>query len=332
MRALRFETSALRLDADAPDPQPGPGEALVRPTRLGIGDADLAAMSGRAGFAGIPGHEFVGVVEKVNPSPGREDHAAWRGRRVVGAINIVCGKCDLCRAGLASHCRARRVLGLVNKDGCFAERFTLPIANLVEVPPGLDDDRAVFAEPVSAAAHAAQLVRIEGKPYITVLGDNAAGLLAAQLMAKLNASVRVLGDSPGKFSLCEKWGVKHRHADEAGRRQDQDVVIDCTGTAEGLLLAAQLVRPRGKIILKTEPPAEGVRSGESYPRALDAIVVNELEVLGARCGRIADGVDLLAAGAVDVLSLVTARMKFADAVEAVKKARQPEQIKVVMEV
>ncbi|MCC6677620.1 MAG: alcohol dehydrogenase catalytic domain-containing protein [Phycisphaerales bacterium] len=332
MRALRFDPAGLRLDPNSPEPVAGPGEALIRPTRIAIGDADLAAMSGRAGFSGIPGHEFTGIVERVNPGPGRDDHQRWQGKRVVGSINIVCGKCDLCRAGLSNHCRTRRVLGLVGKDGCFAERFTLPIANLVEVPRSIDDDRAVFAEPLAAAAHAAQLVRIEGKPYITVLGDNAAGLLVAQLMAKLNASVRVLGDSPGKFTLCEKWGVKHRHADEAGRRQDQDVVIDCTGTAAGLLLATQMVRPRGKIILKTEPAVEGARTGMEYGPALDAIVVNELEVIGSRCGRMADAVDLMVSGSVDVLSLMTARMKFADAVEAVKKARQPEQIKVVMEV
>lgn len=327
LRALRTDDHGLRLDPAAPEPTPGPGEALIRPTRVAIGEADLAAAAGRGGFTGIPGHEFVGVVEKVNAAPGREDQQRWRGKRVVGAINLVCGKCDLCRAGLASHCRARRVLGLSGKDGCFAEHFTLPVANLVEVPKGVDDDRAVFAEPLSAAAHAAQLVRIEGKPYITVLGDNAAGLLTAQLMARLNASVRVLGGSPGKFTLCEKWGVKHRHAEEAGRRQDQDVVIDCTGTPAGLLLATQMVRPRGKIILKSEAMA----AGEGCGPALEAIVANELELIGARCGRLTDAVDLLAAGTVDVLSLVTSRLKFADAVEAMKRARQPEQIKVVME-
>lgn len=332
MRALRFDHNGLHLDPAAPEPEPAPGEALIRPTRIAIGDADLAALSGRAGFSGIPGHEFTGIVEKVNPGTGRDDQQRWQGKRIVGSINIVCGKCDLCRAGLSNHCRARRVLGLVGKDGCFADRFTLPTANLVEVPRGIDDDRAVFAEPLAAAAHAAQLVRIEGKPYVTVLGDNAAGLLVAQLMARLNASVRVLGDSPGKFTLCEKWGVKHRHAGEAGLRQDQDVVIDCTGTAAGLLMATQMVRPRGKIILKTEPATEGARAGAEYAPALDAVVINELEVIGARCGRMADAVDLMLGGTVDVLSLMTARLKFADAVEAVKRARRPEQIKVVMEV
>lgn len=330
MRALRTHPDGPRLDPSTPEPIPGPGEALIRPTRLGIGEADLAAASGRGGYSGILGHEFIGVVEKVNPA--REEHRRWEGKRAVGSINLVCGRCDLCRAGLSNHCRTRRVLGLLDKDGCFAERFTLPIANLVEVPRSIDDDRAVFAEPLASAAHAAQLVRIEGKPYVTVLGDNAAGLLAAQLMARLNASVRVLGDSPGKFSLCEKWGVKHRHAEEAGRRQDQDVVIDCTGTAAGLLLATRLVRPRGKIILKSEPADPEGDASRNHGPAVDAIVAHELEVIGARCGRIADAVDLLASGAVDVLSLATARLKFAEAVEAMKRARQPEQIKVVMEV
>ena len=247
-------------------------------------------------------------------------------------INVVCGVCVLCKGGLSTHCRARSVLGLHGRDGCFAERFTLPLANLSEVPKGVDDDAAVFAEPLASVIHAAQMLRIEGKPYVTVIGDGVGGLLAAQVMAKLNASVRLLGKVPEKFTLCEKWGIKHRHADDVGRRQDQDVVVDCSGTPEGLKLAMQLVRPRGKIVLRTMPAPIPDASGNGHSGPdLTPAVVNELELLGARCGRLAEALTILAKGQIEIVSLITARTKLADGVGALRKACEPEQIKVVMD-
>src|SRR5262245_6881969 len=243
------------------------------------------------------GHEFVGVVESLHEDADRELRRRWEGKRVVGSIGIVCARCDMCRAGLGTHCRARRTLGLSGWDGCFAERFKLPLRNLVEVPRELDDERAVFAEPLGAAAHAAQMVRVEGKPYITVLGDGAAALLCAQVLARLNASVRLLGAQAGKFTLAEKWGIKHRHVSEAGRRADQDVVVEGTGGGGGLGLAPGLIRPGGKVVLG--PP---VRPGAAPPgESLYLIVEREVEVLGSRGGNPADGVALLARGQVDVL-------------------------------
>lgn len=335
MRAIRTDGATVTLDARAEAPVPGPGEALVRPTRLGVAASDLAAASGRWPFRGLLGHEFAGVVDRLWPEADKAERKRWEGKRVVGSINIVCGRCELCRAGLSNHCRERSVLGLHKRDGCFADRFTLPVRNLHEVPAGVDDDRAVFAEPLAGAIHAAQLVRLEGKPYVTVLGDGPEALLTAQVMARMNASVRLLGEHPERFTLCEKWGIKHRHASEVGRRQDQDVVVDCSGAAAGLELALRLVRPRGKVVLKTPalPPAPAGDGSPIAPGAdLAPLVANEIELLGARCGRLADALHELASGAVDVLSLITRRMRLDDGPAALRAAAEPTQIKVLLDV
>ncbi len=302
---------------------------MIRPTRVGISSADLELVRAGSGFSGTLGHEFVGVVQEVNipdgSSPAMLERRKLKGKRVVGGVNAVCSKCDMCRAGLSSHCRARTVLGVSGRDGCFADLFCLPVTNLLAVPDGLDDDRAVFAEPVAAAAHARAMFRVEGKPYISVLGDGKLGLLTVQVMARLNASVRLLGKHPEKFTLCERWGIKHRHIDQVGRLRDQDVVVDCTGSASGLALAMQLVRPRGKIVLKSL-----TTRGETVD--LSPIVLNEIELIGSRCGPMPDAVDLLQKGHVDVLPLIGKRMKLEDGVAALEAARAKQNIKVLMDI
>lgn len=328
MRAIRIESGTIHTDDRWPGPTPAPGDAIVRPTLVGIGSPDLAVATGRVRHEGVLGHEFVGVVE----SGGSE--RAPVGARVVGSISAVCGMCDMCRAGLSPHCRDRRVLGLHRMDGCFAERFAIPARNLVPVPKGVPDDHAVLAEPLAAALHAAQVVRVEGKPYVTVLGDGITGLLTAQVLARLNASVRVLGRHPAKFGRAEKWGVKHRHVDEVGRRADQDVVVDCTGSAEGFELAMALVRPRGKIVLRSAPaPVPGLDPAATRTSVdLAPIAINELEVLGARCGKINDAVATLERRAIDLEGLITRRGRLADARAALEAAMAPDQVRVVMDV
>lgn len=335
MRAIRYDGARVYVDPKAEAPAPGPGEALIRPVRAGVSAFDALAAAGGvpAGDGALPltlGHQFAGVVERLHEDADRDLRKRWERARVVGSINIVCGRCDMCRAGLSSHCRDRRVLGMSGRDGCFAERFTLPLRNLVEVPAAVDDDRAAFAEPLAGALHAAQLVRVEGKPYVTVLGDSVDGLLCAQVMARLNASVRLLGLSPEKYTLCERWGIKHRHIDEVGRRSDQDIVVECTGTVAGLELALRLVRPRGKIVLRSGAPGgdgRGVGAG-----LLELIVAGEIQVLGARCGSVADAVATLSRGEIDVLPLITRRAKLADGAAALKAAGEPAQIKVLLDV
>lgn len=332
MRALRFEGTGqgVVLQRAFPEPELREGEAIIRPIRSAIGrsDADIAAR-----HPSIPpvtlGREFVGIVEKVRPQGAARDvKHPLVGQRVVGAINVVCSECDRCRAGLSAHCPARSVLGLHGRDGCFADRFALPLRNLSAIPDSIDDDHAVFAENLAAALHAVQQIRIEGKPYITILGDGPIALLCAQLMSRLNASVRVLGRVERKLDLCAKWGIKHRRESDAGRREDQDVVVDCTGTAEGFDLAARLVRPRGKILVKGPP-----HHAAANTRAVDLtpIITREIEVIGSRCGSIPEAVAALQRRDLDVLSLITKRMKLDDGVEALRIAAQPEHIKVVLD-
>ncbi len=323
MRAIRFDGARVLLDSRAEPPAPGPGEAVIRPLRMGVSPFDAAPFAAPGSRPITLGHEFVGVIDKLHPEIDRDLRKRWEGKRVVGSDIIVCTTCDMCRAGLANHCRAARPLGRAAWDGCFAERFKLPLRNLTEVPREVHDEQAVFAQPLAAAAHIAHLLRVEGKPYVTVLGDSVAALLCAQVLAKLNASVRLLGAQPGKFSLCEKWGIKHRHISEVGRRADQDIVVDASGA--GLDLALHLIRPRGKVVLATSP------TSPSTPDALRKLVDDEIELLGARGGNPADAIALLARAEIDVLPLITRRCRLSDGPAALAAANEPEQIKVLLE-
>ena len=226
VRAIAFERGSARAVDNAPEPAIGSGEALVRVVRAGLGDADAAVLRGAwPDPPGVLGHELVGVVERLAEPVAHPRDQALLGKRVVASIEIACGKCDLCKRGLANHCRDLALLGLSARDGSLAERVAVPVRLLNPVPAPVDDDTAVFALACGAALHAAQMVRLEGRGFITVLGDSLSALLAAQAMARLNATVRLIGENPERFGLAERWGIKHRHADDIGRRQDQDVVV-----------------------------------------------------------------------------------------------------------
>ena len=322
MQALVFDGDRLTLEANRADPRPEPGEALIRPVRMGVCATDLEICRGYMGFAGTLGHEFVGKVEQV----GNRGDKDWVGRRVVGSINCVCGQCDMCRGGLPEHCRDRTVLGIAGRDGCFAQRFVLPTQNLYQVPDSVDDDHAVFTEPLAAAYQILRQLTIEGRPYITVLGDGRLGLLCAQVLSQLNAAVRCLGKHQNKLELCEKWGVKHRLVDDVGMRADQDIVVDCTGSPSGLETAMRMVRPRGQIVLKTTLAADGYSGIDLSP-----LVIQEIELIGSRCGPFAEALRALAANEVDVLSLISRRTKLADGVDAMRAAASNGTIKVLLE-
>lgn len=324
MIALTLDSQHVQVQPNHAAPVPASGDALIRPTRMGICATDLELCKGYMGFKGVLGHEFVGVVESVAD---RKD-GKWVGKRVVGTINCVCGGCDMCKAGLREHCRERTVLGIAGRDGCFAERFTLPVWNLIEVPENIDDDHAVFTEPLAAAYQILRQLTIEGRPYITVLGDGRLGLLCAQVMSQLNATVRCVGKHTGKLQLCEKWGVKHRLLEDVGLRNDQDIVVDCTGSPSGLVTAMGMVRPRGTIVMKTT-----VAPGSAGQEKLDLspLVINEIKLIGSRCGPFSEALAALSAEKVDVLSLISRRAKLADGVDAIKAAAKPDVIKVLLE-
>jgi threonine dehydrogenase-like Zn-dependent dehydrogenase len=323
VQALVFNGSEPALIRNHADPKPPAGEVVIRPIRMGVCATDIELCKGYMGFRGVLGHEFVGVVEAAADKKDK----AWVGKRVVGRINCVCGRCDMCQKGLREHCRNRTVLGIVGRDGCFADRFTLPADNLLEVPKAIDDDHAVFTEPLAAAYQILRQLTIEGRPYVTVLGDGRLGLLCAQVMSQLNATVRVVGKHTSKLALCEKWGVKHRLLDDVGLRADQDIVVDCTGSPTGLVTAMKMVRPRGTIVMKTTVAANGSPHGVD----LSPLVIHEINLIGSRCGPFSEALAALGAQKIDVLSLISRRMKLAEGVEALRAAQQKDVIKVLLE-
>ncbi len=322
MRALVFNHS-LSLDTRRADPSPADGDTLLRVRQAGICSTDLEITRGYMGFTGVLGHEFVADVVS---SPDK----ALVGQRVVGEINIVCGRCDLCLSGLSNHCRDRCVLGILNHDGAFADFVRLPATNLHVVPATVDDDQAVFVEPLAAAFQVTKQLgpqgrggSVEGRRWVTVLGDGRLGLLSAQVLRNAGYPVRLVGKHPAKMALCEKWSIRSRLLADISPRHDQDVVVDCTGSAAGLELAMQLVRPRGTIVLKST-----VAAGKSLNLA--PLVIDEITVLGSRCGPFREAIRALAEKEVDVTSLIARRMKLDQGVEAMRLATSAGVLKVIL--
>lgn len=345
MRAVRLDLSPPHLPrvfGDAREPECGPGEAVVRVTRVLLTPADAACVEHGA-FRGVLGSQFVGVVKKINLPEGASatllSRKGWTGKRVVAAPSIACSACDLCRGGLAAHCRARKVLGIWERDGGLADVVNVPLGALHLAPDSVDDDAAPFAHMVSGGLHAATMLRSEQTSFITVLGDSAAALVCARVLARMNTAVRVLSPRADRLRLCERWGIKHRPIDEPGRRQDQDVVVDCTGTSAGLRLALQMVRPRGIVLLKDpaamRPIAPGAASeskGWAAPVDLTPAVANEVQILGSRDGPLPDAMRLLSEHAVDVAALVSRHMKLDDAPEALRLIGTGEPTAIVIDV
>jgi alcohol dehydrogenase len=316
MRALVFDKT-LSFDPRRSDPAREDGECLIKVRRAGVCATDLEITRGYMGFAGVLGHEFVGEVVE---SPAARQ---WVGKRVVGEINVVCGRCDLCLSGLSSHCRNRTVLGILNRPGAFADFVRLPAINLHEVPAAVEDDAAVFVEPLAAAFQVTKQVKLDGKRWVTVLGDGRLGLLCAQVLRNAGCPVRVIGKHPDKMRLCDQWGIRSRPVSDITPRHDQDVVVDCTGSAAGLELATQLVRPRGTIVLKST-----VADGKALNLA--PIVIDEINVVGSRCGPFREAIKALAEKAVDVTSIIHRRMKLEQGVEAMELAGKAGVLKVLL--
>jgi threonine dehydrogenase-like Zn-dependent dehydrogenase len=315
MRALVFDQS-LSLDPRRAEPATGDGDALIRVRQAGICATDIEITKGYMGFRGVLGHEFVGEVVQ---SPDQN----LAGQRVSGEINIVCGRCDLCLSGLSNHCRNRSVLGILNHDGAFADFVRLPAVNLHLLPKDVDNDHAVFVEPLAAAFQVVKQVNLDGRKWVTVLGDGRLGLLVAQVLRNAGSPVRVIGKHPAKLALCEKWQIRSRALDEIVPRHDQDVVIDCTGSPGGLELAIQMVRPRGTIVLKSTLAA-------GKPINLAPVVIDEINIVGSRCGPFREALRALAERQVDVTSLIHRRIKIEQGVEAMALAKRPGVLKVIL--
>ncbi|MDT8902873.1 MDR/zinc-dependent alcohol dehydrogenase-like family protein [Anaeroselena agilis] len=294
MRCLYFD-GQLKYRDDYPVPAPAPGEALVKVLYAGVCNTDREILAGYKGFTGILGHEFVGVVE---------EGAGWEGRRVVADINLGCGRCPRCREGLANHCRSRRVLGITGKDGAFAEYLTLPCANLREVPPGVSDLAAVFAEPLAAALEICDQCHIRPSERIAVLGDGKLGQLVARVLSLTGCDLTVVGKHPAKLALLDGLAATAT-ADAAGKEGPFDLVVECTGSPAGLAAGQDLVKPRGRIVLKSTFASDAVLSSTLW-------VVRELTLVGSRCGPTSAALRLLARRLVDVEPLVGGVFRLAD--------------------
>jgi threonine dehydrogenase-like Zn-dependent dehydrogenase len=314
--ALTFD-GTLRFRSDVVVPRPRADEALIKVRTAGICNTDIEITRGYKGFHGILGHEFVGEVVECGAS-------WWIGRRVCGEINVACGACTHCDAGLSTHCVRRAVLGIVGWDGAFAEYLVLPVRNLHKAPDTLTDDVAVFVEPVAAAYEILQQVSIdEGTPVI-VLGDGKLGLLCAQVIRHAGADVLLVGKHDEKLRIARELGIA------AGREDSADgtraaVVVEATGSPAGLQQAIDLVEPRGTIVLKSTTSSQ-------MQVDLSAIVVKEITVVGSRCGPFREAIGGLESGFVQVLPLISERYPLSRAVHALERATQPGVLKVLIDI
>lgn len=320
MRALVFD-GALKVEEQHETPQVVPGEALIEVRQAGICNTDLEIIRGYMDYHGVLGHEFVGTVREV----GSPEDKAWLGKRVVGEINAACGHCPTCRANRPSHCPNRTTLGIDRRDGAFAEYLRLPTVNLAQVPEAVPDEYAVFTEPLAAAVEILEQVHIRPTDRILVVGDGKLGLLISQVLRLTGAEVTLLGRHPEKGVLVERQGVIFRQRIEPVRGGNFDVVVECTGNTEGLATAKSLVRPRGTLVLKSTYHGQ-----TTIPLSL--YVVDEINIVGSRCGPFEPALRLLARRLVDVEPLISAQFPLKEGLPAFDAAFGKGNIKVLLNV
>ena len=300
-----------------PWPRRRPGEALIRLITAGICNTDLELQRGYYNFRGTPGHEFVGEVSDA-------DDQALLGRRVVGEINLACGRCDWCRRGLGRHCPHRTVLGIAGRPGVFSEYFTLPDANLHLVPDSIPNDRAVFTEPIAAACEILEQVRIPRQSPVAVLGDGKLGLLVAQVLQASKLEVHLYGKHTEKLAIAAAAGIRSEVVPSRLPVAAYDWVVEATGVPGGLEQAIAMTRPRGTVILKST--VHGRVSLDTAP-----VVVNEINLVGSRCGRFEPALDLLRKGKIRVEEMISARLPLTEAPRAFRTASRKGVLKVLLE-
>lgn len=314
MNALWLEDGRLAIrEIDAPRAD---GEALVRVRLSGICGTDLELARGYYPYAGVLGHEFVGeVVESSEP--------AWVGSRVVGEINDACGSCEPCRSGHLTHCEARTVLGIVARDGAHADYVRVPHANLHCVPEGVSDEAAVFTEPLAAALEVLEQVHIRPSDRVLLVGAGRLGQLVGRVLALTGAHVRAVARYERQVELLAVAGVACIAEEEVGQRR-WDVVVEATGSPSGLDVARAALRPRGTLVLKSTYHGQVTLD-------LAPFVVDEITVVGSRCGPFAPALELLALGKIDPVPLIEARYPLASGVEAMEVAARSGAMKVLLE-
>ena len=319
MKAIVFDKE-LKLDKNYPKPAPQEGEALIRVTLAGICNTDYEITKGYMGYAGILGHEFVGVVEEVN-----SDDKSLVGKRVVAEISYGCNdpECEWCAKKNYRHCPNRHTLGIWRKDGCFAEYMTMPVNVLFEVPDNVPDEQAVFVEPLAAACEITEQLHIEPTAKVLVLGDGKLGLTTALTLHAQNFDVVLVGKHQNKLDIAKAQGVKTQLLNEFTPEKIYDVVVEATGTASGFETSMSLTKPRGVLVLKST-----VATGKELNLA--PIVIDEITVLGSRCGQFAPALRLLENNRVDFKPFITKTYSIDNAVEAFEANKAKESIKILI--
>ena len=315
MKALWYDGRQLNLRTGLDVPRPKKGESLVCVKTAGICATDLEITRGYMGFTGIPGHEFAGIVTGPHSSP-------FFGKRVTGEINLPCRKCGYCKQGLTNHCPKRSVLGILKKNGAFAEYVTLPDKNLHELPGSVTDEEAVFIEPLAAAFEIMDQVSIKKAARACVLGDGRLGLLVSLALKLSGANIVTIGRHADKLKILRTNGIKTVLTDKTVNEKF-DVVIDCTGSAVASAIALSLVKPKGTLVIKST--VAGARSLD-----LNKIVIDEITVIGSRCGPFKPAINAIKDRKIDVTPLIDSVYPLKDGIKAFKRAGQKGALKVIV--
>ena len=311
----RSRPGMVSLVPDYPDPRPGLGEVLIRVDLAGICSTDLEIVRGYLRYSGVPGHEFIGTVVRGSD--------ALQGQRVVAEINCVGPGSGARDAEARKHARERTVLGIAGRDGAFAEYLVVPVENCHVVPKELSDREAVFTEPLAAACQVVKSHRVGADTRVAVLGTGRLGVLCGQVLAAEGCRLSVIGRNPRTLALCRRLGLPVRDVASVEPSADHDLVVECTGSPEGLRLALELVRPRGTIVLKS------TYAGSSDVD-LAPIVIHEIVLAGNRCGPFPEALRLLREGRVRVEEMIDGVFPLARGEEAFAAARQPGSLKILL--
>ena len=317
MKAVVFDDE-LKFVADYKKPEIKNGESLIKPLLLGICNTDEEITKGYMGYKGVLGHEFVGVVEDSSDK-------SLIGKRVVGGINLGCNACPECYQGLQRHCKNRQTLGIYKKDGCFSEFFTLPNSNLLVVPDNVPDEVAVFIEPLAAAYEILEQIQIKPRDKVAVLGDGKLGLSISVIFSSLNVDFVHIGKHNDKLKITRDFGGKTKLLSEIDEKElkTYDIVIEATGSVGGFETSLSLVKPRGILVLKSTIAAkEGLN--------LASVVVDEITVVGSRCGQFEPVLRLMEKGKINTKPLISAIIPFDEAIKGFELNRSKETIKVLL--
>lgn len=321
MKAIVFkDKDGLHLDNNYKKPVPQKGEALIKVTLAGICNTDYEITKGYMGYNGILGHEFIGTVEEIN-----DEDKSLLGKRVTAEISYGCNnpECEWCAVKNYRHCPDRHTLGIWRKDGCFAEYVTMPLNVLFEIPENVEDEQAVFVEPLAAACEITEQLHIQPIQRVVVLGDGKLGLTTALTLSAQGLDVTLIGKHQNKLDIAKNQGVKTQLLQDTKIENIYDVVVEATGSVSGFETSLSLVKPRGVLVLKST-----IATGKELNLA--PIVINEITVLGSRCGQFPPALNLLAKHRIDFKPFISAVYSIDDAIEAFEANKSKETLKVLI--